>query len=375
VLNLLKGEIATEVRQAPAISAERASLMHIGDEEPGIRRKRFGRYFSYVGPDGERIEEGDTMARIRSLAIPPAWTDVWISPYEDGHIQATGRDQRGRKQYRYHARWSACRDDVKYSSLTAFARALPDLRARIDEDLRQRGLPRERVIASIVWLLDNTMIRVGNATYARDNKSYGLTTLRDKHVDIKGSKLRFSFKGKSGKQWNLQLVDRRIVRVVRQAQELPGQTLFQYIDVDGGQREVRSQDVNEYIRTATGADFSSKHFRTWGGTITALSLFAETPLPDTKRAVNIRLNAVIDQVANRLGNTRAVCRRCYIHPLVIESWMQGTLDDELKAARRAFRKPLPGLDQEETLVLSWLMRQQAAKEQAEALEPEPAGAD
>jgi DNA topoisomerase-1 len=338
----------------PAASAKLASLVHVSDEEPGITRRRAGKGFSYKTPDGKRLSDPETLDRIKSLAVPPAWTDVWISPLEDGHIQATGRDQRGRKQYRYHPRWSACRDEVKYSSLVDFARSLPRLRARVDADLKRPGLPPERVVASVVWLLDNTMIRVGNSAYARDNKSFGLTTLRDRHVKIHGSEIRFAFKGKSGKEWNLRLVDRRIARIVRGAQDLPGQQLFQYKTADGGRSTVRSQDVNAYIREASGADYSSKHFRTWGGTISAAALFAETPVPDAKSTAARVSNEIVDRVASRLGNTRTVCRNCYIHPLVLERWSEGRLADEMAAARRSFRKPIEGLDEEETLVLKWL---------------------
>ena len=338
----------------PKISARRASLVHTSDEEPGIRRKRAGGGFFYLKPDGSKLGEGKTLARIRSLAIPPAWTDVWICLQADGHLQATGRDQRGRKQYRYHARWSVCRDEVKYSSLVAFAKALPGLRRRIDADLRRHRLPRERVVASVVWLLDNTMIRIGNAAYARDNKSFGLTTLRDRHVDIDGSTLRFAFKGKSGKEWKLKLTDRRIAKIVRGAQDLPGQHLFQYLDGDGARHAIRSQDVNDYIREATGADFSSKHFRTWGGTIHAARLLTEEPLPESRAAAKRTLNRVIDQVAHCLGNTRTVCRKCYIHPAVVDAWAENRLTDEMNAARRSFRKPLRGLSEEETLILKWL---------------------
>ncbi len=347
-------QMLTRVLPLPQDSAESASLIHTTDELPGIRRKGPPKRFYYVRPDGSRLKEGPTVQRIRALAIPPAWTDVWISAEPEGHLQATGRDIKGRKQYRYHSRWSACRDEVKYSSLVAFAEALPSLRQTIEADLSRRGLPRERVVASVVWLLDNTMIRVGNAAYARDNKSFGLTTLRDRHVEVSGSTLRFSFKGKSGKEWQLKLTDRRIARIVRGAQDLPGQHLFQYLDDSGEQRALRSQDVNDYIRQATGAAFSSKHFRTWGGTISAASLFAGMPLPETKREMRLTMNEVIDRVAHRLGNTRAVCRSCYIHPAVLDSWSGGTLAAELAAAKRGMRKPLAGLDAEETLVLRWL---------------------
>jgi DNA topoisomerase I len=338
-------------------SAERASLTYISDEEPGLMRKRSGRGFRYVGADGKAVKDKSTLDRIGALVIPPAWTDVWICTDEDGHIQATGRDQRGRKQYRYHPRWSACRDDVKYSGLASFAAALPKLRAQVDADLRRRTLSRERVIASIVWLLDNTLIRVGNATYARDNKSFGLTTLRNRHVQIEGAKLRFAFKGKSGKEWNLGLTDRRIARVVRSIQELPGQHLFQYIDDDGQRRRVHSQDVNAYIRETTANDFSSKHFRTWGGTLRAATLFADTALPESQRGRAQATNAVVDVVSQRLGNTRAVCRKCYIHPKVFSAWEDGLLAEQLTELKRKRRKVPDGLDPEEALVMWWLAEQ------------------
>lgn len=335
-------------------AAHEASLTYVSDEEPGIRRKPAGGRFAYFSPGGKRIAEPAEIDRIDKLAIPPAWSDVWISPDADGHIQATGRDARGRKQYRYHSRWAEVRDQAKYDRLIDFADALPALREQINGDLRRHGLPRERVVASLVWLLDNTLIRVGNAAYARDNKSFGLTTLRDRHVEIEGSKLRFAFKGKSGKEWSLGLTDRRIARVVRGAQDLPGQHLFQYLDEENVRRAIRSDDVNRYIREAAGEEFSSKHFRTWGGTISAASLLSETPLPDSQAATKRHLNAAIDTVAARLGNTRTVCRSCYIHPRVIESWQEGRLGDEMREARRRMRKAKPGLDEEETLVLKWL---------------------
>nr|WP_029349745.1 DNA topoisomerase IB [Mesorhizobium ciceri] len=337
-------------------SADRASLTYLTDAEPGIRRLRAGKGFSYKGPDGQGVDD-DTMARIRALAIPPAWTDVWISPDADGHIQATGRDQRGRKQYRYHALWAEERDGVKYSSLVAFAESLPELRRQIDADLRRHGLPLERVLAAVVWLLDNTMIRIGNAAYARDNNSFGLTTLRDRHVDINGSSLRFAFKGKvrqGNGSWKL--VDRRIARIVRGAQDLPGQKLFQYLDDDGSRRPIRSDDVNRYIRETAGADFSSKHFRTWGGTIHAASLFAQTERPESRAQQKRVMNGLIDKVAERLGNTRAICRRCYIHPQVFDAWSEGRLLSEIADANKR-KRSIPGLDDEEALVLRWLKAQ------------------
>jgi DNA topoisomerase-1 len=347
------GSDLSELRE-PSRAAESVSLVYSNDEEPGFRRKRAGRGFFYVTAKGGKLTGAKHLDRIRMLAIPPAWTDVWIAADPDGHLQATGRDVKGRKQYRYHERWAVCRDAVKFSGLAGFAESLPTLRDAVDHDLRRRGLPRERVVASVVWLLDNTMIRVGNAAYARDNGSFGLTTLKSRHLEIEGAKLRFSFKGKSGKEWRLKLVDRRIAGVMRSIQELPGQHLFQYHDEDGDRRTVRSEDVNAYIRDATGAEFSSKHFRTWGGTVHAATLLSTTPLPETKTARNRTLNGAIDIVAAKLGNTRAVCRSCYIHPGVLEAWQAGNLTDEIAAARRSWRKLPDGFDEEEMTVLRWL---------------------
>jgi DNA topoisomerase-1 len=339
----------------PETSAREASLIYVSDEEPGIRRRRAGKGFSYRDAKGAAVRHAATLDRIGRIAIPPAWSDVWISPSANGHIQATGRDARGRKQYRYHERWSLCRGEAKFSALAAFAEALPRLRAQVQADLRRHNLPREKVVAAVVWLLDNTLIRVGNAAYARDNKSFGLTTLRSRHVEIEGARLRFAFKGKSGKEWRIQLVDRRMARIIRLVQELPGQHLFQYLDADGGRRQVGSHEINAYIRDACGQEFTSKHFRTWGGTIHAAALFAATPLPETAAAWKRMMNSVIDAVAARLGNTRAVCRACYIHPRVLESWSAGRLVAEISAARPSSRQ-LDGLDEEEATVRDWLAK-------------------
>lgn len=342
-------------------TADRLSLVYVSDEQPGIRRRRSGRGFSYVDPKGRRLHESGVIERVNGLAIPPAWTDVWICPDPDGHIQATGRDQRGRKQYRYHERWIACRDEVKFSSLPDFARALPVLREAVDQDLRRRSLSFERVVAAVVWLLDNTMIRVGNASYARENASFGLTTLRDRHVRVEGSKLRFAFTGKSGKEWHLKLSDRRIARVVKGAQDIPGQHLFQYFADDGARRAIRSDDVNAYIRETTGSPFTSKHFRTWGGTVHASVTLASVPVPDSENEQRRVLNESIDQVASVLGNTRTVCRNCYVHPGVIKDWRNGDLAEMLYKARRSFRKPLPRLSEPEMTVLRWLRQRDPDK--------------
>lgn len=345
---------------SPAESAEAADLAYSTDLEPGIRRRRSGRGFAYRDPAGKPVTDAATRARIAALAIPPAWQEVWISPLPNGHVQATGRDARGRKQYRYHPAWHACRDDVKYGALTGFAAKLPALRARVDADLRRRGLPAEKVLASIVWLLDHAMIRIGNRSYARDNGSFGLTTLRSRHVKVDGPRLRFAFLGKSGQEWKLTVTDRRIARIVRSAQELPGQHLFQYVDEAGARRAVGSHDVNAYIRDISGSDFSSKHFRTWGGTVRAAELLGATETPATKRETARVLNAAIDAVADRLGNTRAVCRRCYIHPRILEDWEAGRLQADISAIRRRFRRAPAGLDRQEAVVLRWLETRLAA---------------
>lgn len=351
---VLEGVPIHLIAKDPLAAAKRAELAYVSDLDAGIRRQKRGKGFRYLDPDGSTVADEATLARIRALAIPPAWTDVWICPEASGHIQATGRDQKGRKQYRYHAGWTACRDEAKFSSLVAFASALPKLRARVEDDLRKRGASRERVLASMVWLLDKTMMRIGNDIYARQNKSFGLTTLRSRHVEIEGTRLRFSFRGKSGQEWNLKLADRRVASVIRTVQDLPGQRLFQYLDDEGARRSINSQDVNEYIREATGSDFTSKHFRTWGATTAAAFLFLNLPLPEAKREQLRLTNEVIDRVADRLKNTRAVCRRCYIHPAVISSWLEGRLAEEMGSLRARFPRPLKGLDREESIALRWL---------------------
>lgn len=347
----------TMAPSGPEAAARRAQLVHVNDAEPGYRRRRAGKGFTYRDEEGRRITDPEALARIRALAIPPAWTEVWICPDRLGHIQATGRDERGRKQYRYHADWTAHRSETKFSNLSAFARALPKLRKRIEADLRRRGLPRERIIASVVWLLDNTMIRIGNDAYARENRSFGLTTLRARHVEVEGTSIRFAFKGKSGRAWRLKLSDRRIGSIVRAIQDLPGQHLFQYLDEEGGRHELRSQDVNDYIRDAIGPEFSSRHFRTWGGTVTAAGLLADTPLPDSQREQARALNTVLDQVAARLNNTRTVCRQCYVHPAISEVWSEGRFGDEMRALRARYPKPFTGLDTQESTMLRWLSAQ------------------
>lgn len=341
----------------PEMSALAADLVYCTDAQPGISRVKRGKGFAYVGPNGA-VKDAATLARIRALVIPPAWTDVWISPNPEGHIQATGRDQRGRKQYRYHARWMTCRDEVKFTSLIEFAESLPRLRRRLARDMARKGLDRERVVATVVWLLDNAMIRIGNAAYARDNESFGLTTLRNEHVRIRGQTLRFAFRGKSGKDWNVEISNPRLASFVRRIQELPGQHLFQYLDDSGAVRTITSEDVNAYIRAIAGDRFSSKHFRTWGGSVAAMRTLSEIPRPETKTAANRALNAAVDRVAGKLGNTRAVCRKCYIHPFVLESWAAGELAAKMTAARGRMRKTPAGLTTHEATLLACLKAEQ-----------------
>ena len=337
---------------SPHASAKAARLVYMSDDVPGIVRRRAGRGFSYRDPEGVLVKDAETLRRIRGLAVPPAYVDVWICPLDTGHIQATGRDARGRKQYRYHPRWIEVRDQAKYDRLIAFAHALPAIRDRVEADFRRRGLDRTRVLASIVWLLENTFVRIGNTAYARENRSFGLTTLRSRHLKVEASAVRLKFTGKSGKAWNLSLTDRRIVKLVKACHELPGQHLFQYRE-DGEVRPVASHDVNAYLREISGAEFSSRHFRTWAGTVLAATLLAEEDPPTSKADGNRKINAAIDEVSRSLGNTRAVCRKCYVHPKVFERFVDGTLAERLRDVGRIDAES--GLDEDEQRVLAWLM--------------------
>jgi DNA topoisomerase-1 len=299
-------------------------LRYVADAMPGIRRKRAGRGFTYTGPDGKRLEDAEALARIRGLAIPPAWTDVWICPTSNGHLQATGRDARGRKQYRYHDGWRKARDETKFGHLRDFGMALSKIRRRVDRDLRLPGLPRERVLATVVRLLDISFMRVGNSSYARQNDSYGLTTLRDRHVVIRGGNLRFEFRGKGGKLHTLSVEDGRLARVVKRCRDLPGYELFQCLD-DGERRPVDSGDVNDYLREIGGEEFTAKDFRTWAGTVLAARELAERDPPRSKRQATRDINEAIEAVGHQLGNTRAIARKSYVHPEVIESFTDGSL--------------------------------------------------
>ena len=338
-------------------AARHAGLRHVDDSGPGIRRERHGEEFTYLDPEGRTVTDTETLLRIKHLAIPPAWTDVWICPSDRGHIQATGRDARGRKVYRYHARWREVRDADKYAHTIAFARALPRIRRRVTRDLSRPGLPREKVVATAVRLLETTLIRVGNEEYARQNQHYGLTTLRDDHAQVKGSTVRFVFRGKSGVEHTVGVSDRRVAAVVRGCQELPGQQLLQYVDGDGISHAIHSQDVNDYIRTAAGADFSAKDFRTWAGTVLAAHALREFERFDSQAQAKRYLVHAIEAVAKRLGNTRAVCRKCYVHPAVVESYMDGSLARMLEArAAAVIRNDLHRLSAQEAAVLALLQQ-------------------
>lgn len=348
-----------------------AGLLYVSDEEPGIRRRRAGKGFTYKWPDGTTVTEEDTLTRIRRLAIPPAYRGVWICADPDGHIQATGRDDKGRKQYRYHPRWTEIREGTKFGRMLEFCRALPAIRRRVDEDLSRRGLPREKVLATVVRLLETTLIRVGNESYARENQSYGLTTLRDDHADIDGSEIRFSFKGKSGKAWNVSLKDRRLARVVRACQDVPGEELFQYVDSDGQRHAITSGDVNDYLRAITGQDFTAKDFRTWAGTVLAAMALREFESFDSTAKAKRNVTRAIEQVASRLGNTASVCRRSYVHPEVLDAYLEGDLLQSLKREVEAeLREELSGLDAEEAAVLAFLRERLERETRARAGEGE-----
>ena len=331
----------------PGEAADAAQLRYVSDARPGVVRVRHRRAFRYVGPTGDTVDDLPTLRRIRSLAIPPAWTDVWICPVAHGHIQAVGRDARGRKQYRYHARWRAVRDEAKFDRVIQFGRALSAIRERVEKDLGRPGLPREKVLASVVRLLETTLIRVGNAEYARDNGSYGLTTLRMRHVTVEGARLRFEFRGKGGKHHTVDVSDRRLAAVVRRCQDLPGHELFQYLDEDGQRQVIGSTDVNAYLREIAGEEFTAKDFRTWGGTVLAALALAE---PGEEGDSRRRLTAVITEVAARLGNTPTICRKCYIHPDVVAAHADGSLAEAMGG------RPSGELSAEEAAVLRLLER-------------------
>jgi DNA topoisomerase I len=340
-----------------AEAAKDAGLRYFSDSRPGIERRRSGKDFEYFQPDGSRVRDVETLARIKRLAIPPAWEEVWICPAENGHIQATGRDARGRKQYRYHSRWRAGRDQNKFERMMIFAKALPDIRRRVKRDLARPGLPREKVLATVVRLLETTLIRVGNEEYARHNHSYGLTTLHDRHVKIAGSRISFSFAGKSGKRHQIDLHDQHLAKIVKRCQDLPGQELFAYEDSEGQAHDLKSQDVNEYLREISGQDFTAKDFRTWAGTVLAAIALREFEAVASKAQAKKNILRAIEAVAKMLGNTPTVCRKCYIHPTILDSYLEGgTIEVLRERTGKKIRTALGEMKPAEAAVMVLLRR-------------------
>ena len=337
----------------PKASAKVAGLRYVSDRKPGIHRHGSPKRFRYKDASGKWIRDEAVLKRIRSLVIPPAWTDVWISPDPDGHLQAVGRDSRGRKQYRYHSRWRETRDSTKYERMLAFGLRLPRIRTQVSRHLASSELKREKVLATIVRLLETTSIRVGNEEYSRQNNSFGLSTLRNRHVQVRGGTIHFFFRGKSGVRQEISLHNRRLARIVRQLYDLPGYELFQYIDETGEIHSIDSMDVNNYIREISGEEFTAKDFRTWNGTVLAAeALFKLTP-GTSQNELKKNVVEAVGTVAGHLGNTVAVCRKCYIHPAIIDAYMAGTLAADLKLARRK-----AGLTLQESAVLRFLQRRQ-----------------
>lgn len=343
-------------------AAEAAGLVYVTDALPGLRRKGAGRGFAYYDPDGKLIRERAVLKRIKALVIPPAWTEVWVCPDPLGHIQVTGRDAKGRKQYRYHPRFREIRDESKFGRMLQFSEVLPQIRERIERDLSRPDLPRRKVLATVVRLLEKTLIRVGNDEYARANRSYGLTTLRRRHVEVAGSRLRFEFRGKRGIQHSVSITDRRIALIVQRCQELPGQELFQYLDEDGRRQAVGSGDINQYLREITGREVTAKDFRTWAGTILAATALRSVGPAGSERDRKRNVVRAIDQVAERLGNTRAVCRKYYVHPVVIDAYLQGRVVTEpppLPPDAERRRRVGAALRREEAAVLQFIQRELA----------------
>ncbi len=355
--------VESDTAADPAAVARDAGLRYVNDESPGIRRLKSDRSFRYLDRDGRPIRDPETLVRIKALVIPPAWTEVWICPRPDGHIQATGRDARGRKQYRYHVRWRSVRDEAKYGRTLAFGRALARIRRATERDLKRPGLPRRKVLAAVVRLLETTLIRIGNDEYARDNNSFGLTTMRDRHARVRGATLEFRFRGKSGINHAVTIDDRRLAQVVRRCQDLPGQELLQYIDEDGEVRDVGSDDVNAYLREVAGEEFTAKDFRTWAGTVLALIALQEFEAFDSQVQAKKNVVRAIESVARRLGNTPSVCRKCYIHPGVLDAYLEGTMLESLRRRAREEMEHVRGLSAQESAVLALLQRRLAQEEE------------
>jgi DNA topoisomerase-1 len=346
---------------AEAKAAARSARLHyVNDTKPGITRRRSGTGWAYRHPDGSLVRDEATLARIRALAIPPAYRDVWISTDPLGHLQATGKDARGRKQYRYHPQWRRVRDETKYDRVLVFARVLPLIRAQVALDLARHGLPREKVLATIVRLMEATLMRVGNESYARENKSFGLTTLRNRHVEVHERRIHLAFKGKSGITHALDVNNPQLARIVRKLRDLPGQELFQYLDENGARHSIDSADVNDYLRAISGEQITAKDFRTWAGTQLAALAFAELERFETKIATRSAMMKAIETVAKELGNTPAICRKCYIHPAIFDAYLDGDLVDLLKARIDAeLSDPPHGLTAEEAAIMALLERRLA----------------
>jgi len=341
----------------PVEAARAAKLRYVSDKKPGITRLRVEAGFQYHDVDGSVISDEAVLQRIRKLAIPPAYTDVWICRDPRGHLQAVGRDAKGRKQYRYHPRWRAVRDENKYGKMLVFGRVLPAIRAQVKHDLGLPGLPKRKVLAAIVALLEKTMMRVGNEEYAKQNKSFGLTTLRNRHAKVKGNHLTFDFRGKHGINHHIDLDDRRLARVVERCRDLPGQDLFQFLDHDGERHSIGSEDVNEYLREISGEEITAKDFRTWAATTLAAETLAELERFDTQAAAKKSVVQAVESVAKRLGNTPAICRKCYIHPAVFEGYLDGSLAEGLKQrADEILEQHEPGLTAQEVALTAFLSR-------------------
>jgi DNA topoisomerase-1 len=352
-----RGQSSTDLITDFPLSAKAAGLRYVTDAGPGIRRQRAGKGFAYLAEDGTRLRDRHELQRITSLRIPPAWTKVWICPMPHGHLQATGYDAKGRKQYRYHPRWRDVRDETKYGRMRLFGEALPRIRQHVEHDLALRGLPRAKLLATVLQLLETTLIRVGNQEYVRANDSFGLTTLRDRHVDIAGATLRFHFRGKSGKEHTVEINDRRVALIVKRCQEIPGQELFQYRDDEGQRQAIDSADVNEYLHQVTGEDFTSKDFRTWHGTVLAVQALQTWGAGESAAQAKKAVVEAIKSVAAQLGNTPAICRKCYVHPAVIEAYLERSLLETLQRLGEPDPAgPVQGLSAEEARVLAFLRK-------------------
>jgi DNA topoisomerase I len=349
-----------EIVTDPVESAKAAGLRYVSDARPGIRRKRHGTGFRYIDPDDKAVRDKETLGRIKSLVIPPAWKDVWICTNPKGHLQVTGRDARGRKQSRYHPRWREVRDETKYERMMIFGAALPVIRERVEHDLSLPGLPRQKVLATIVRLMETTFIRVGNSEYARENHSYGLTTMRNRHVEVEGSSVTFDFKGKSGVHHTVGIHDRRLARIIQRCQDIPGYELFQYLDSEGERHTVDSADVNDYLREITNQDFTAKDFRTWAGTVLACTMLQEFEAFSSQTQAKKNVVQAIKGVAARLGNTPSTCRKCYVHPAVLDSYLNGAIIQKVRKEVEAESTDAPyALRQEEAELLRFLQHRLA----------------